>query len=157
MNLNATLIGQAIAFLIFVMLCMKYIWPPIITAIEKRQKEIADGLDCAEQAKKTLTIAQIQANQELKKSKEKALLIINQAKKQSASILQEVQIEAEKERRRILQLAKVEIESMHSYLRNELRKTVAQLVIDGTEKILENSIDEDLNRKIIDQIITKLS
>ncbi|WWO97536.1 MAG: F0F1 ATP synthase subunit B [Candidatus Dasytiphilus stammeri] len=155
MNLNATLIGQAIAFIIFIILCMKYIWPPIISAIEKRQKEIADGIACAEQAKNTLKSAQIKAIEELKHAQEKALLIINQAKDQSTSILEEVKIEAEKERRRILQLAQVEIEVMHSHLRNDLQKEVAKLVIDSTEKIIEHSINEHLDGKIIDKLITK--
>ncbi|WWO99525.1 MAG: F0F1 ATP synthase subunit B [Candidatus Dasytiphilus stammeri] len=156
MNLNATLIGQAVAFLIFIRLCMKYIWPPIISAIEKRQKEIADGIVYAEQAKKTLKNAQIQATEEFKKAQEKALLILNQAKNKSASILENVKIESEKERRRIIQLAKAEIEVMHYNLYNDLQKKVAKLVIDGAEKIIEHSVDEKLDSKIRDQLITKL-
>ncbi|WWP00306.1 MAG: F0F1 ATP synthase subunit B [Candidatus Dasytiphilus stammeri] len=155
MNLNATLIGQAVAFIIFIILCMKYIWPPIISAIEKRQKEIADGIACAEQAKKTLKNAQIKALEEFKHAHEKALLIINQAKNQRTNILEEVKLEAEKERRRIIQLAQLEIEVMHSHLRNDLQKEVAKLVIDGTEKIIEYSINEHLDRKIIDKLIAK--
>ncbi|WWO95504.1 MAG: F0F1 ATP synthase subunit B [Candidatus Dasytiphilus stammeri] len=154
MNLNATLIGQAIAFLIFIILCMKYIWPPIISAINQRQKEIIDGIACAEEAKNTLKKAQIQAREQFKQAQEQALLIITQSKNQSTNILENVKIESEKERRRILQLAKVEIELMHSHLYNKLQKQVAKLVIDGVEKIIEHSIDEHLDRKIINKLIS---
>lgn len=69
MNLNATILGQAIAFILFVWFCMKYVWPPIMDAIEKRQKEIADGLSSAERAKKDLDLAQANATDQLKKLK----------------------------------------------------------------------------------------
>jgi len=71
-NLNATILGQAIAFVLFVLFCMKYVWPPIMAAIEKRQKEIADGLSSAERAKKDLDLAQANATDQMKKAKAEA-------------------------------------------------------------------------------------
>lgn len=81
MNINATILGQAIAFILFVAFCMKYVWPPIMAAIEKRQKEIAEGLASAERAKKDLDLAQANATDQLKKAKEDAQVIIEQDRK----------------------------------------------------------------------------
>jgi len=78
-NMNATILGQAIAFVIFVWFCMKYVWPPLMAAIEKRQKEISDGLASAERAKKDLDLAQANATDQLKKAKAEAQVIIEQA------------------------------------------------------------------------------
>lgn len=79
MNLNATILGQAIAFILFVWFCMKYVWPPLMAAIEKRQKEIADGLASAERAHKDLDLAKASATDQLKKAKAEAQVIIEQA------------------------------------------------------------------------------
>ncbi|EBV1760954.1 ATP synthase F0 subunit B, partial [Salmonella enterica subsp. enterica serovar Newport] len=87
MNLNATILGQAIAFVLFVLFCMKYVWPPIMAAIEKRQKEIADGLSSAERAKKDLDLAQANATDQMKKAKAEASALIDQANKQRAQII----------------------------------------------------------------------
>ncbi len=84
MNLNATILGQAIAFVLFVLFCMKYVWPPLMAAIEKRQKEIADGLASAERAHKDLDLAKASATDQLKKAKAEAQVIIEQANKRRA-------------------------------------------------------------------------
>ncbi|EBS5739732.1 F0F1 ATP synthase subunit B, partial [Salmonella enterica subsp. enterica serovar Eastbourne] len=94
MNLNATILGQAIAFVLFVLFCMKYVWPPIMAAIEKRQKEIADGLSSAERAKKDLDLAQANATDQMKKAKAEASALIDQANKQRAQIIDEAKAEA---------------------------------------------------------------
>ncbi|MEX9246915.1 F0F1 ATP synthase subunit B, partial [Salmonella enterica] len=102
MNLNATILGQAIAFILFVWFCMKYVWPPLMAAIEKRQKEIADGLASAERAHKDLDLAKASATDQLKKAKAEAQVIIEQANKRRAQILDEAKTEAEQERTKIV-------------------------------------------------------
>lgn len=97
MNLNATILGQAIAFVLFVLFCMKYVWPPLMAAIEKRQKEIADGLASAERAHKDLDLAKASATDQLKKAKAEAQVIIEQANKRRAQILDEAKTEAEQD------------------------------------------------------------
>lgn len=97
MNLNATILGQAIAFVLFVLFCMKYVWPPLMAAIEKRQKEIADGLASAERAHKDLDLAKASATDQLKKAKAEAQVIIEQANKRRSQILDEAKAEAEQE------------------------------------------------------------
>ena len=107
MNLNATILGQAIAFVLFVLFCMKYVWPPLMAAIEKRQKEIADGLASAERAHKDLDLAKASATDQLKKAKAEAQVIIEQANKRRSQILDEAKAEAEQERTKIVRRRKL--------------------------------------------------
>ncbi|WP_340616762.1 F0F1 ATP synthase subunit B [Xenorhabdus entomophaga] len=156
MNINATILGQAIAFVLFVLFCMKYVWPPIMAAIEKRQKEIADGLASAERAKKNLDLAQANASDQLKKAKADAQVIIEQANKQKAQIIDDAKAEAELERNKIVAQAHAEIEAERKRTREELRKQVAMLAIAGAEKIIERSVDEAANSDIVDKLVAEL-
>ena len=156
MNLNATILGQAIAFILFVWFCMKYVWPPIMDAIEKRQKEIADGLSSAERAKKDLDLAQANATDQLKKAKADAQVIIEQANKRKAQIIDEAKVEAEQERNKIVAQAQAEIDTERKRAREELRKQVATLAIAGAEKIIERSVDEAANSDIVDKLVAEL-
>ncbi|HCR3446121.1 TPA: F0F1 ATP synthase subunit B [Morganella morganii] len=156
MNLNATILGQAIAFVLFVLFCMKYVWPPIMAAIEKRQKEIADGLSSAERAKKDLDLAQANATDQMKKAKAEASALIDQANKQRAQIIDEAKAEAEVERSKIVAQAQAEIDAERKRVREELRKQVAILAVAGAEKIIERSVDEAANSDIVDKLVAEL-
>lgn len=156
MNMNATLLGQAIAFALFVWFCMKYVWPPIIEAIEARQKLIADGLSAAERAAKDLDLAQANASDQLKEAKRAATEIIEQANKRKGQILDEAREEALTERQKILTQGEAELESERKRARDELRKQVATLAVIGAEKILERSIDIEAQKDILDNITAKL-
>lgn len=156
MNINATILGQAIAFILFVVFCMKYVWPPIMAAIEKRQKEISEGLASAERAKQDLDLAQANVTDQLKKAKEDAQVIIEQANKRRAQILDEAKTEAESERNRIVTQAQAEIDAERQRAREELRKQVALLAIAGAEKIIERSVDEAANSDIVDKLVAEL-
>lgn len=156
MNLNATILGQAIAFVLFVLFCMKYVWPPLMAAIERRQKEIADGLASAERAKKNLDIAQAEATDHLKQAKVEAQAIIEQANKRKAQVVDEAKAEAEAERNKILAQAQAEIDAERKRAREELRKQVAMLALAGAEKIIERSVDEAANSDIVDKIVAEL-
>ncbi|TCV95411.1 F0F1 ATP synthase subunit B [Biostraticola tofi] len=156
MNLNATILGQTIAFVLFVLFCMKYVWPPLIAAIEKRQSEIADGLASAERAKKDLDIAQADATDHLKKAKADAQVIIEQANKRKAQIMDEAKAEAEEERNKIVAQAQAEIDAERKRAREELRKQVAMLALAGAEKIIERSVDEAANSDIVDKLVAEL-
>ncbi|NIG62739.1 MAG: F0F1 ATP synthase subunit B [Serratia symbiotica] len=156
MNLNATILGQAIAFVMFVWFCMKYVWPPIMAAIEKRQKEIADGLALAERAKKDLALAQANAADHLKTAKAEAQELIEYANKRKAQIIDEAKAEAEQERNKIVAQAQAKIKAECKRAREELRKQVAMLAIAGAEKIIERSVDEAANSDIIDKLVAEL-
>lgn len=156
MNINATLLGQAIAFFLFVVFCMKYVWPPLIAAIETRQKEIADGLSSAERAKKDLNLAQANVTDQLKEAKLQAAEIIDQANKRKAQIIEEAAIGAQTEREKIVAQGHAEIETERHRAKEELRKQVATLAIAGAEKILARQIDLAANSDIVDQLVAEL-
>ncbi|MGL4734535.1 MAG: F0F1 ATP synthase subunit B [Enterovibrio sp.] len=156
MNINATLIGQAIAFTMFVLFCMKYVWPPIMHAIEERQKSIADGLAAAERAAKNLNLAQNNASEQIKEAKRAASEIIEQANKRKAQIVDEARSDALVERENILAQGRAELEAERKRARDELRKQVAQLAILGAERILERSIDKNAHKDILDSITKTL-
>lgn len=156
MNINATLIGQAIAFAIFVWFCMKYVWPPLLDAIEARQKKIADGLTQAERAGKDLELAQAKATEKLKEAKAQAAEIIDQANKRRTQIVEEAKTEGEVEREKIIAQGEAEVEAERNRAREELRQQVADLAIAGAEKIIKRSIDKEANSDIIDKLVAEL-
>ncbi|CAH0532197.1 ATP synthase subunit b [Vibrio stylophorae] len=154
--MNATLLGQAISFVIFVVLCMKYVWPPLNAAIEQRQKNIADGLAASERAGKDLKLAQANASDQLKEAKRAAAEIVEQANKRKAQIIDEARDEALAERDRILAQGRAELEAEQNRARDELRKQVATLAVMGAEKIIARSIDENAHKDILDQVTAQL-
>jgi len=156
MNINATLIGQAIAFAVFVWFCMKYVWPPLLDAIEARQKKIADGLTQAERAGKDLELAQAKATEKLKEAKAQAAEIIDQANKRRTQIVEEAKNEATVERNKIIAQGEAEVEAERNRAREELRQQVAVLAIAGAEKIIKRSIDKEANSDIIDKLVAEL-
>ena len=156
MSINATLFGQAIAFFFFVVFCMKFVWPPIMQAIEDRQKKIADGLAASERASKSLELAQQQSADKLKEAKEQSGVLIEQANRRKAQIIEEAQQEAQAERDKILAQAEAEIEAERNRAREELREQVAALAVAGAEKILQRSIDKKANKDILDELVAKL-
>ncbi|TXH93483.1 MAG: F0F1 ATP synthase subunit B [Rheinheimera sp.] len=156
MNINATLIGELIAFLVFVLFCMKYVWPPIIGAIEARQQKIADGLAASDRAEQDLRLAQEKAKQQLIDAKAQASAVIDQAKKREAQIIEEAAVKAQAERDKILAQAKAEVEAERIRAKEELRKQVAALAVAGAERILQRSIDEAAHSDILDKLVAEL-
>ncbi|MDI4636384.1 MULTISPECIES: F0F1 ATP synthase subunit B [Halomonadaceae] len=156
MNINMTLIGQMIAFAIFVWFCMKYVWPPISTALHERQKKIADGLDAASRATRDLEVAQEEANETLRASKEQAAEILEQSHKRSSQMIEEAREQARQEGERMIASAKSEIDQEVNRAREELRGQVSRLAIVGAERILQSSIDETKHRELVDKLAKEL-
>ncbi|QQF77106.1 F0F1 ATP synthase subunit B [Histophilus somni] len=156
MNLNATLIGQLIAFALFVWFCMKFVWPPLIKAIEPRQRSIANALASAEAAKKEQSDTKVLVEQEINQARIKAQEIVDLANKRRNEILEEVKIEAEALREKIIEQGHAEIESERKRVQEELRIKVASLAIAGAEKIVGRNIDEAANNDIIDKLVADL-
>lgn len=156
MNMNATLLGQAITFVLFVWFCMKFIWPPLMKAIEKRQKEIADGLNAAEEAKKDLEKAQANTDAVLQQAKLEASALIDEANKRKNIIIEEAKVEAEREKLKILTQGRAQIEAERQQTLAQLRQQVSTLALSGAEKIIERSIDEAANSDIIDKLVAEL-
>ncbi len=156
MNINMTIIGQLIAFIIFVMICMKYIWPVLIETLTERQQKIAEGLEASDLAKRDLEKAQQTANETIKSSKLQAADIIDQANKRANQIIDEAKVNAQTEGDRIKVMAQAEIEQETNRAKEALRGQVATLAVAGAEKILGASIDMAHHQKIVDKLATEL-
>jgi F-type H+-transporting ATPase subunit b len=155
-NINLTLIGQAIAFAIFVIFCMKYVWPPIMTALQERQKKIADGLAASDRAERDLELAQEKASQELREAKQKAAELIDKANKRAAQIVEASKDDARVEGQKMIDQAKSEIEQERHQAREALRAEIAAIAIAGAEKILETSVDAKAHSEMLDKLAAEL-
>lgn len=156
MNINATLIGQLIAFVVFVIFCMKFVWPPIMAAIEARQAIIADGLAASDRAANDLELAQEKATAQLRQAKSQAAEIIEAAKKRETQIVEEAAVKAQAEKEKILATGHTEIETERNRVKEELRQQFAILAVAGAEKILERSIDAATHSDILDKFVAEL-
>lgn len=156
MNINLTIIGQAIAFAIFVMFCMKYVWPPITVAMADRKKKIAEGLDAADRAERDLRLAQERAADDLREGKEQAAAIIEQANKRAILMIEEAKEQAREEANRVKTAAQAELEQDVNRAREVLRAQVSVLAIAGAEKILEASVDKKAHAKLVEKLAAEL-
>ena len=156
MNINLTMIGQAIAFFIFVVFCMKYVWPPIMAALQERQKKIADGLAASDRAARDLELAQEKSAQELREAKQQAAGLIEQANKRAAQIVEASKGDARKEGEKLIEQARAEIQQERVQTRDVLRAEVAALAIAGAEKILETSVDAKAHSEMLDKLAAQL-
>lgn len=156
MNMNLTLIGQAISFAIFVWFCMKYVWPPIIKALEEREGRIADGLAAAERGRQELEEAEQRREDLMRDGKDKAQEFINQAQKRADEIVEAAKAAARDEAERIKAGAEAEIEQHRNQAREELRGQVAALALVGAEQVLMREIDEGAHRDVLDKLATSL-
>ena len=156
MDLNATIIGQSIAFFVFVWFCMKFVWPPIVGALAEREKAIADGLESAERAGKDLELAQERASELLKEAKTSSAGIIDQANKRANQIVDEAKEQAREEGQRLIAGAQAEIEQEINRAKEHLRAQVASIAISGAEKILEASIDESAHTELAEKLAASL-
>ncbi|MCV3263774.1 F0F1 ATP synthase subunit B [Vibrio harveyi] len=156
MNINATLPRSSNLVRTICVVLHEVCIPPLMQAIEERQKKIADGLQAAERAAKDLDLAQANASDQMKEAKRTATEIIDQANKRKSQIIDEAREEAQAERQKILAQAEAELEAERNRARDELRKQVATLAVAGAEKILERTIDKDAQKDILDNITAKL-
>ena len=156
MNINFTLIAQAIAFAILIWFTVKYVWPPLLSAIETRQKEIADGLAAAQEGKASLEVAAKKTTQQLNEAKQKASEIISQAEKRASEILEEAKHQAKTEGDRIILGAKAEIDQEVNRAKESLREQVSTLAIAGAEKILLKEIDKKAHSDMLNKLAKEL-
>jgi F-type H+-transporting ATPase subunit b len=156
MNLNATIFGQIFAFFLFVWFCQAYVWPPIVKALEERQKKIADGLEAATRAENNLEMAQERAAEMLKEAKVSSAGIIDQANKRANQIIDEAKDKAREEGSRLISGAQAEIEQQINRAREQLRMQVAGIAVAGAEKILEASVDEKTHADLLNKLAASL-
>ena len=156
MNINLTMIGQTIGFFIFIAFCVKYVWPPLVQAMQERQKKIADGLAASDRANQDLELAQQRATQELREARDEAAAIVEKANKRANQIVEEAKTEAREQGDRLLAQARDEIEQERQQARDALRAEVATLAIAGAEKILESSVDAKAHSEMLDKLSAEL-
>ena len=156
MNFNLTLIAQAIVFVAFFMFCAKFVWPPLLRAIEKRQKTIADGLAEAERGRSSLADAQKQNEITLREARTRAQEIVAAAEKAAAQRIEESKSQAKTEGDRMLSQAKAQIEQEVQSARQQLREQVAALAVSGAEKILAREVDARAHSEMLDRLKAQL-
>ena len=156
MNLNLTLIAQAVTFSAFIWFTVKFIWPYMLRAIETRQKTVADGLAAAEQGRRSLEVSTRQADDEIKRARERATEIISQAEKRVAQMIDEAKGTAKQEGEREKAAAKAEIEQEVTRAREQLRDRVASLAVAGAEKILRREVDAKAHGELLESIKRQL-
>jgi len=141
LDINMTLLGQSIAMLVFVWFCMKFIWPPLMNAIEERQTQIADGLAAAERGQQSLDKAQAEAGDIVDDARKQATSILDQAHARASEIVAEGKADGTKERERQVAAASAEVEQETNRAREELRGQVSAIAVASAEKILRREID----------------
>jgi len=156
MDINLTLIGQTIAMIVFVWFCMKFIWPPLMRAIEERQVQIADGLAAAERGQQSLESARAEAEEIVADARKQATTILDQAHARANEIVAEGKADGVKERERQLAAARAEVEQETNRAREELRGQVSAIAVAGAEKILRREIDGKAHEDILSELAQAL-
>jgi F-type H+-transporting ATPase subunit b len=156
MNINATLLGQTVAFVIFIAICWKYVWPPIIAIMEEREKRIADGLEAAKKADDSLQEAQLAFDQEMNKAKAEAAEILEKANARASQIVHDATSKAETEAEKILTSASKTIENDVNKAKEELRHKMSELIIETSEKILGEEITPDKHQELLAKAASEL-
>ena len=151
-----TLLGQTIAMIVFVWFCMKFIWPPIINAIEERQKQIEEGLAAANQGEDKLAKARAEADEIVSDARNQATSILDQAHARANEIVAEGKAGGVKERERQIAAAMAEIEQEANKAREELRGQVSAIAIASAEKILSREIDSKAHEDILGKLAQEL-
>lgn len=156
MFINASLIVQMIVFLILVGFTMKYVWPPIIKALDERAAKIRDGLSAADKAKAELAGAEAQIAKELAQTKAESGKLISDAEKRAAAIVDAAKGKAEEEGAKILAAAKADAEQQVSRAREALREQVAALAVKGAEQILQKEVNAGVHAELLARLKTEL-
>lgn len=156
MNINATLFGQAITFAIFVWFTMKYVWPPMMAAMQERQKRISDGLAAADRGARALNEAREESEKALKEAREQAQEILAAANRQANEAIESSKTQAREEGERIVATAKAEIDTEINRARETLRREVGALAVAGATQILSREIDDKAHADIIDNLASRI-
>lgn len=156
MDLNATLIGQTIAMIVFVWFCMKFVWPFIMGAIEQRQATIADGLAAADRGVKSLEESKVRIQTMVDEARGQARQILDQAHARAGSIIEEARAGADQERERIIESARADVDQQINRARDELRGQVAAIAVAGAEKILAREIDPRTHQELLAKLAAQI-
>jgi F-type H+-transporting ATPase subunit b len=156
MNINLTLIGQSITFFVFVWFCYKYVWPPLVNALEERTRKIADGLAAGERGRHEKELAEVRAMEILREAKDQAGEIIGRADKRAAEIIDEAKVDARAEGNRLKSAAQSEIEQEVNRVKEDLRSQVVAIALAGAGKVLEREIDERSHAELLNRLAAEI-
>lgn len=156
MNFNLTLLGQTVAMIVFVWFCMKYIWPPVMKAVEQRRKEIADGIAAGEKGQKELADARHGSEAILADARQKALQVTDLAARRGNDLVAEAKTLAASEGTRIVAAAKSEAANESARARDGLRKDVSALALAGAAKVLGREVDDKAHAQLLDELAAEL-
>ncbi len=156
MDINLTIIGQSVAFAVFVWFCHRYVWPLFANVLEERKRTIADGLEAAAQAERKLETAGRESVRQLDEAKTSAAGIIDQANRRAAQIIDEAKQQAQVEAERVMLAAQAEIEQEANRAREELRAQVSAIAVAGAEKILAREVDMAANEEMLARLAAEL-
>ena len=156
MNLNATFIAQMFVFFILGWFTMKFVWPPLMKALDDRAKRIADGLAAAERGNAALKDALVRFQQLEAEARTRAQEIIAQNEKRGVEIVEEAKASAKAEGDRLIIAAKAEIDSEMQRAKDALRSQVAQLAVAGAEKILRREVNAQVHADLLAQMQQEL-
>ena len=156
MSINLTMLGQLVSFVLFVLFCMKFVWPPLTEIMRQRQKDIAEGLEKAAAAEAQLADANSAVEEELEEAKKQAAELIAQANARASQIVEEAKAKAGEEGERILADAQSKIEQEVNQAREALRAQVSVLAVEGAEKILEASVDREAHQDMLNKLAASL-
>ena len=156
MNLNWTLVGQSITFLVFAWTCYKFIWPLLIGAMDERTKLISEGIENAEQARRDLEDASTKVDEIMREARTDAQAVVEQARTQAAGMIEEAKKDAEDEGERIRESARADVVQETNRARESLRTEVAELALSGAERILESGIDRTQHAELLDKLASEL-
>ena len=152
MNLNATLVAQIVVFFILAWFTMKFVWPPIMKALDERATKIADGLAAAERGKQSLDLAAKRSAETVREGKEKVAEVLAQADKRALQIIEAAKVQAKVEADKIFAGAQAEIEQEAARVKESLRERVAELAVAGAEKILRREVDVKAHAEMLASI-----
>jgi F-type H+-transporting ATPase subunit b len=156
MNFNATLIGQSITFIVFVWFCMRFVWPPIMHALQQRKEKVAEGLAAGERGRHELELARKKALETMHEAKQKAAEIISRAEKRGAEIIEEAKNEAVAEGNRVKAAAQLEIEQEVNRAKESLRGQVVEIATAGAGRILKRELDATANDELIKDLVAQI-
>jgi F-type H+-transporting ATPase subunit b len=156
MNINLSLIVQAVTFALLIWFTVKVIWPYLLRTIETRQKTIADGLAAAEEGKRSLELASRTSDEEIRKARGRAAEVLSHAEKRAAQLIEEAKNAAKEEGNREKAAAKAEIEQEMTRAREQLRDQVASLAVAGAEKILRREVDARAHGELLESLKRQL-
>ncbi|MCZ6499705.1 MAG: F0F1 ATP synthase subunit B [Gammaproteobacteria bacterium] len=156
MDINLTLIGQSIAFIVFVYFCMKYIWPPIMQALEERRQNVADGIAASDKAQTELAAATEKSEAIIEEARTRALEIMDQANQRANQVMADAKSDATVEGKRLVEAAHSEIEQESNRAKDSLRGEIASIAVAGASKLLDREVDEKTHAALLDKLVAEL-